>query len=56
MSDRTEAEREAVAEDTRPGTADLVREAEEVEAGRDETQADGRAGAALRGSRPRPLR
>ena len=40
MSDRTEAEREAVEEDTRPGTADLVREAEEVEAGPDETQAD----------------
>ena len=28
MSDRTETEREAVAEDTRPGTADLVREAD----------------------------
>ena len=40
MSDRTEAEREAVEEDTRPGTADLVREAEEVEDSRDETQAD----------------
>ena len=40
MSDRTEAEREAVEEDTRPGTADLVREAEDVEAGRDDTQAD----------------
>jgi hypothetical protein len=41
MSDRTETEREAVEEDTRPGTADLVREAEEVEAGTDETtQAD----------------
>ncbi len=37
MSDRTEAQRGAVEEDTRPGTADLVREAEEVEAGADET-------------------
>jgi hypothetical protein len=40
MSDRTETEREAVQEDTRPGTADLVREADEVEAGADETQTD----------------
>jgi hypothetical protein len=40
MSDRTETEREAVEEDTRPGTADLVREAEEVEAGADTTQSD----------------
>ncbi|HYK06654.1 MAG TPA: hypothetical protein VEW11_02680 [Gaiellaceae bacterium] len=40
MSDRTETEREAVEEDTRPGTADLVREAEEVEAGAEETQTD----------------
>ncbi len=47
MSDRTETERkavetesEAVEEDTRPGTADLVREAEEIDAGADETQAD----------------
>lgn len=40
MSDRTEAAREAVEEDTRPGTADLVREAEEVEDGRDEMQAN----------------
>jgi hypothetical protein len=45
MSDRTETEREtvepeAVEEDTRPGTADLVREAEEVEAGADETRSD----------------
>ena len=38
MSERTETEREAVEEDTRPGTADLVREAEEVEAGADETR------------------
>ena len=40
MSDRTETEHENVEEDTRPGTADLVREAEEVEAGSDETQAE----------------
>ena len=40
MSDRAETEREAFEEDTRPGTADLVREAEDVEAGGDETQAD----------------
>jgi hypothetical protein len=40
MSDRTDAEREAVEEDTRPGTADLVREADEVEAGADETQTE----------------
>ena len=31
MSERTDTEREAAAEETRPGTADLVREAEEVE-------------------------
>ena len=40
MSERTETEREAVEEDTRPGTADLVREAEDVEADADETQTD----------------
>jgi hypothetical protein len=40
MSDRTETERKAVEEETRPGTADLVREAEEVEAGPDDTQTD----------------
>ena len=45
MSDQTEAERVAVdedtrQEDTRPGTADLVRETEQVDAGADETQAD----------------
>ena len=40
MSDQTEAEREAVEEETRPGTADLVREAEQVDAGADATQAD----------------
>ena len=47
MSDRTATERkavetesEAVEEDTRPGTADLVREAEEIDAGADATQAD----------------
>jgi hypothetical protein len=40
MSDRTETE-PAVEEETRPGTADLVREAEEVEAGGDEAQAGG---------------
>ena len=42
MSDRTETEteREAVAEDTRPGTADLVREAEDVDAGADGKQTD----------------
>lgn len=31
MSERTDTEREAVEEESRPGTADLVREAEEVE-------------------------
>jgi hypothetical protein len=40
MSDRTETE-PAVEEEARPGTADLVREAEEVEAGGDEAQARG---------------
>jgi len=45
MSDRTEAERVDVEEDThqedtRPGTADLVREADQVDAGADDTQAD----------------
>ena len=40
MSDQTEAEREAVEEETRPGTADLVREAEQVDAGAEETRAD----------------
>jgi hypothetical protein len=42
MSDRTETEREAVAEDTRPGTADLVREADTVDSVDDatETQAE----------------
>jgi hypothetical protein len=36
MSERTEAEQaEAVEEDTRPGTADLVREAQEVDSGAD---------------------
>ena len=40
MSERTETEPEVVEQDDRPGTADLVREADEVEAGRDESQAD----------------
>jgi hypothetical protein len=40
MSDRTATEHENVEDDTRPGTADLVREAEEVEAGSDETHAE----------------
>ena len=40
MSDRTEAEQTAVEDDTRPGTADLVREADQVDAGADDTQAD----------------
>jgi hypothetical protein len=40
MSEQTEAEREAVEEDARPGTADLVREAEQVDASADQTQAD----------------
>ena len=43
MSERTETEQteaEAVAEDTRPGTADLVREADEVESGADVADTD----------------
>ena len=41
MSERTETEQtEAVTEDTRPGTADLVREADEVESDAAETGTD----------------
>jgi hypothetical protein len=40
MSEQTEAEREALEEGARPGTADLVREAEQVDASADQTQAD----------------
>ena len=41
MSDRTETERtEAAEEDTRPGTADLVREADEVQASSDGAAGD----------------
>ena len=39
-TERTETEREAVEEGTRPGTADLVREAEDVDATADEQLTD----------------
>jgi len=37
MSERTQTEQENVEEDTRPGTADLVREADDVESSADGT-------------------
>src|SRR5918993_1192744 len=38
MSDRTQAEHEGIEEDTRPSTADLVREADDVESRADGTE------------------
>ena len=41
MSERTDTEREVIEQDDRPGTADLVREADEVEDSRDPDGPDG---------------
>ena len=41
MSERTETERDVVQDDERPGTADLVREADDVEAGGETRETEG---------------
>jgi len=43
MSDTTDSERQAVDEDSRPGTAELVREADEVETARANAGTDDRS-------------